>query len=210
MTDTLPVFSAEVEKRTRPLYQKLKNFIPEVEWSLVAPIIDEINRGNLAKILGEALMLIEHDKRSEKFAVRDDFFVPPNLYILGLMNTADRSLARVDYALRRRFAFVDVQPAWGGDLLPQFLAKVMGANATAALSSVMIELNSAIAEHRELGPGFRIGHSYVCDVPAGDWRAWLRDIVDYEIAPLLREMWDDEEPLASDWSDKLRSVAKIP
>jgi 5-methylcytosine-specific restriction protein B len=84
-------------------------------------IIDEVNRGNLSKIFGELMMLIEADKRGEKFALKmtysdddaDRFFVPPNLYIIGTMNTADRNLAIVDYALRRRFAFINLQPEFG-------------------------------------------------------------------------------------------------
>ena len=92
-------------------------------------IIDEINRGNLSKILGELMMLIEPDKRGEEYAIplaysRPDeppFSVPPNLFVLGLMNTADRSLAMVDYALRRRFAFHTLEPRFASAKFRGFL-----------------------------------------------------------------------------------------
>lgn len=97
-------------------------------------IIDEINRGNFSKILGELMMLIEHDKRAPRYAVplvyqregEADFYVPGNVYIIGLMNTADRSLSMVDYALRRRFSFIDLVPAFGAEKLNQRLADMCG------------------------------------------------------------------------------------
>ena len=163
-------------------------------------IIDEINRGNLAKIFGELLMLLEADKRGPEHAVPltyaseldETFYVPENLYIIGTMNTADRSLAMVDYALRRRFAFVTLEPAL---LRTEFRAWLAGKGAPVAFADRIADrigkLNDEISAERDLGPGFRIGHSYFCpaDVPK-DWEAWYRDIIDAEIAPLLEEYFD--------------------
>ena len=165
-------------------------------------IIDEINRGNLSRIFGELLMLIEADKRSEDYAVAltysdGRFHVPDNVHILGMMNTADRSLALVDYALRRRFAFETLEPAYGTDYgrtaFERYLA-AKGADRSLArrICDRMRKLNRRIAADNELGPGFRIGHSYFVpsdgDKPTGDW---YTRIVETQIAPLLREYWFD-------------------
>ena len=165
-------------------------------------IIDEINRGNLSRIFGELLMLIEADKRSDDYAVTlpysdTRFHVPDNVYVLGMMNTADRSLAMVDYALRRRFAFQTLEPAFvsehGRQAFEEHLAD-KGAEPSLAsrICDRMAELNEKISRDKELGPGFRIGHSYFVpgdgDVPSEDW---YRHIVDTQIAPLLREYWFD-------------------
>lgn len=163
-------------------------------------IIDEINRGNVSKILGELLSLIEADKRDPRYGVtlayaRDDeprFHVPQNLFVIGMMNTADRSLAFVDYALRRRFVFVDLEPAFGTE---RFEADLTRRGVEESLRNTIRErlsaLNERIASDPTLGPGFRVGHSYFCQrVDAYD-EAWFRRIVEYEIVPLLREYWFD-------------------
>ena len=165
-------------------------------------IIDEINRGNLSRIFGELLMLIEADKRSEDYAVAliysdKRFHVPENVYILGMMNTADRSLALVDYALRRRFAFETLEPAYGTDYGRTAFEKHLtgkGADPDLAhrISDRMGKLNERIRRDKELGRGFQIGHSYF--VPSGGdepSEAWYKDILDTQIAPLLREYWFD-------------------
>jgi 5-methylcytosine-specific restriction enzyme B len=180
-------------------------------------IIDEINRGNLSKILGEVMMLIEHDKRVPQYAVplvyqRDgepDFYVPGNVYIIGLMNTADRSLAMVDYALRRRFSFFDMAPAFGTQKLNQRLLEMCGDGLAQRINEAFLELNSKIAADTDnLGPGFCIGHSYFClertallDGPG------YRRIIDTEIAPLLREYWFDQPKKAQDLVDSLMAIA---
>ena len=161
-------------------------------------IIDEINRGNLSRIFGELLMLIECDKRSEDYAVAltysdTRFHVPENVFILGMMNTADRSLALVDYALRRRFAFETLEPAYGRLPFEEHLAK-KGASSDLVrrISKGMARLNETICGDKELGPGFQIGHSYF--VPGkGDELSddWYKRVVDTQIAPLLREYWFD-------------------
>lgn len=168
-------------------------------------IIDEINRGNLSKIFGELLMLIEADKRSENWALRlayaDEnkprFYVPDNVYIIGMMNTADRSLTSIDYALRRRFAFIQVKPGFGHSAFDDYL-QTQGWAATFAdhISKRFIALNKQIAKDEELREGFCIGHSYFCskrpDGMTDD--EYFADIIDTEIRPLLEDYWFDKKP----------------
>ncbi len=175
-------------------------------------IIDEINRGNLSKILGELMLLIEGDKRDSTWKMplasgQQEFFVPPNVYLLGLMNTADRSLAVVDYALRRRFAFVELAPSLGTG---KFKAHLAGLGISAALSSAIISriglLNAEIAgDLTNLGPGFSIGHSYFCAKPMHDEaeHAWYERIIETEIVPLLREYWFDAPQKVDSWNTQL-------
>jgi len=165
-------------------------------------IIDEINRGNLSKILGELMMLIEHDKRSTEHALplaysRDEtFYVPDNVHLIGTMNTADRSLSMVDYALRRRFSFVEMEPGFAHDAFAATLGgKGVSTTIAQRITNQMEEINRMIAEDKiNLGNGYRIGHSFfvpVSDVP--DAEAWLLEVYEHEIAPLLREYWMDDE-----------------
>ena len=162
-------------------------------------IIDEINRGNLSKILGELMMLIEHDKRSERYALplaysdpgSPHFHVPPNVHILGLMNTADRSLAMVDYALRRRFAFISLRPEFNS---PKFKLHLVGSGMEQSLAERLIvgltNLNETIRKDRlDLGEGFCIGHSYFCSEGSTLDRDWINAVLDFEIKPLLLEYW---------------------
>ena len=165
-------------------------------------IIDEINRGNISKIFGELFMLIENDKRGEEYALelvyKDDekFFVPENLYIIGLMNTADRSLAMLDYALRRRFIFIDIEPAFNK---PQFREDLENKNIDKDLINKIIEkftkLNEMIKSDKTLGKGYTIGHSYFCNRKNLNKEDY-EDIINYEIAPTLREYWFDNEDKA--------------
>ena len=165
-------------------------------------IIDEINRGNISKIFGELFMLIENDKRGEEYALelvyKDDekFFVPENLYIIGLMNTADRSLAMLDYALRRRFIFIDIEPAFNK---PQFKNDLENKNIDKDLINKIIEkfikLNETIKSDKTLGKGYTIGHSYFCNIKNLNKEDY-EDIINYEIAPTLREYWFDNEDKA--------------
>ena len=155
-------------------------------------IIDEINRANISKVLGELLMLIEKDHREDKvtLALNGEFFsVPRNVYIIGMMNTADRGLALIDYALRRRFAFFEMRPALEN---PAFRAAVeeSGGKRLVALVDAVIELNDTIAADPALGRGFRIGHSYFCD--DGQEADAAKAIIRFEIAPLLEEYWFDD------------------
>jgi hypothetical protein len=172
-------------------------------------IIDEINRGNLSKIFGELLMLIESDKRGEKNSLRllykdEQFSVPANLHIIGMMNTADRSLAMIDYALRRRFAFFDMEPAFSSDGFKNRQAAIQNAKFD-ALVSIVESLNKAIADDASLGVGFRIGHSYFCTSELVD-DTWLSSVVEYELIPLLLEYWFDEPSKVESWSARLRGA----
>jgi 5-methylcytosine-specific restriction protein B len=172
-------------------------------------IIDEINRGNLSKIFGELLMLIEKDYRGEKMTLTysgDEFYVPNNLYIIGMMNTADRSLAMIDYALRRRFSFFDIKPGFN---TVGFQAKKRALNNAKYdnLVSRIIELNNEICDDDSLGMGFEIGHSYLCYKDVNDVTdEWLYAIVNYDILPLLNEYWFDNKTIVKNWNDKLNQA----
>lgn len=177
-------------------------------------IIDEINRGNLSKIFGELMLLIEPDKRGPDWSTRmayakpfdPDFFVPPNLYLLGLMNTADRSLSLVDYALRRRFAFVSMAPMFESPGFRQHLEALgVPTNIVSQIVGRMGALNHAIeADRTNLGPGFRIGHSFFTSTKTiDDPERWYRRVVTTEIYPLLEEYWFDAPEKADQWRDRL-------
>lgn len=170
-------------------------------------IIDEINRGNLSKIFGELFMLIESDKRGNELQLlysRELFSVPTNVHIIGMMNTADRSLAMLDYALRRRFAFVELRPAFDSDGFRKYCAGLDNSRFEALVREVE-SLNRAIAEDESLGEGFCIGHSYFCNMEADSCTdEALASIVDYELIPMLKEYWFDEPGKVREWSDRLR------
>lgn len=172
-------------------------------------IIDEINRGNLSKILGELMMLIEKDKRGDKIKLlysNEWFTVPQNVRIIGMMNTADRSLALMDYALRRRFAFFDFAPAFSSEGFKNYLAEKNSQKLDSLITAVE-SLNNTISSDESLGDGFRIGHSYFCtDGEITD--EWLKSVVEYEVIPLIKEYWFDEPTKVRDWSATLRSAIK--
>jgi MoxR-like ATPase len=170
-------------------------------------LIDEINRGNLSRILGELMLLIEHDKRGPEWAVtltyakdtEPAFHVPDNVYIIGTMNTADRSLALVDYALRRRFAFVDIGSAVHTERFREWLeGEGLSADLAGPLLTALADLNQRIRKDANLGPGFCVGHSYFCNVPKEPGAEWVQQVIRTEILPLIREYWvDDRERLLS-------------
>ena len=172
-------------------------------------IIDEINRGNLSKIFGELFMLIESDKRGPKNKLqllysRELFYVPRNVHIIGMMNTADRSLAMLDYALRRRFAFVELSPAFDSDGFRAYRVGLVNPRFEALVREVE-SLNRVIAEDESLGEGFCIGHSYFCNMDADTCTdAALASIVEYGLIPMLKEYWFDDPGKVSEWSDRLR------
>lgn len=185
-------------------------------------IIDEINRGNLGKIFGEAMILIETTHRNEmvNLSAQERFTIPPNVYLIGTMNTADRSLALLDYALRRRFCFVDLPPAFNQekqtnksqdswteedipkkfkDYMDEIDKKFEGTNDKGFFGKVIKAvgtLNIKIKKDPSLGHGFMIGHSYFCDLeelPPEQLKDRLREIIEYEIRPMLREYWFDDD-----------------
>lgn len=179
-------------------------------------IIDEINRGNLSKIFGELMMLIEADKRGPDHAIPltysessgERFSVPENVHIIGLMNTADRSLALVDYALRRRFVFFDLVPQFQSEAFRGVLTdRRVPADLVDCIIDRMTKLNEAISGDNHLGRGFAIGHSFFCPAESSledfDWQTWYQDVVQGEIAPLLNEYWFDASSKAVKHVEKL-------
>lgn len=172
-------------------------------------IIDEINRGNLSKIFGELFMLIESDKRGVELQLLyadEQFSIPSNVHIIGMMNTADRSLAMLDYALRRRFAFFEITPAFGSSGFRAYRLKVNNPKFDRLIATVE-QLNEVIANDDSLGEGFCIGHSYFC-TKATINDEWMKSVVEYELIPLLKEYWFDEAAKVKDWSRTLREVVK--
>ena len=174
-------------------------------------IIDEINRGNLSKIFGELFMLIENDKRGVSLQLLysdEKFSVPKNIYIIGMMNTADRSLAMLDYALRRRFAFFEIKPGFTTDGFREYRMSLENEKFDKLIACVE-SLNNVISNDDSLGDGFCIGHSYFCNLlPDTINDQILSGIVEYELIPLLKEYWFDEPTKVKDWSSNLRSAIK--
>lgn len=170
-------------------------------------IIDEINRGNMSKIFGELLMLIERDYRGMKATLAYNglsFSVPKNLYIIGMMNTADRSLAMIDYALRRRFSFFEVEPGFDSEGFAKYQQSLNNETLNELISKV-VELNKEISMDRSLGKGFCIGHSYFCGQTVCT-DEWLHSIVDYDILPMLSEYWFDDIAKLQRWDNILHGV----
>lgn len=170
-------------------------------------IIDEINRGNLSKIFGELLMLIEKGYRGKEIQLaytHEAFSVPDNVYIIGMMNTADRSLAMIDYALRRRFSFFEMKPGFEHPCFMEQVKRLLDPKLEKLVKAI-IELNSVIEDDDSLGSGFCIGHSYLCDLGV-DYD--LQDIVEYDIIPMLREYWFDNNSKFEQQAQRLRDAIK--
>lgn len=172
-------------------------------------LIDEINRGNLSKIFGELMMLIESDHRGEKITLAYNgmpFYVPENLYIIGMMNTADRSLAMIDYALRRRFSFFEIEPAFTSDGFQKYQSALDNETFNALVEQIKA-LNREITTDASLGPGFRVGHSYFCLAdPAACTTDWMRSVVEFDLLPTLAEYWFDAPDKLHRWEKNLRGV----
>lgn len=170
-------------------------------------IIDEINRGNLSKIFGELLMLIENGYRNEKAILAYSglpFSIPENVFIIGMMNTADRSLAMIDYALRRRFSFFEMEPGYHSDGFRKHQRRLNDENFN-ALIEVVKDLNKAIETDHALGKGFCIGHSYFCNqVKCSE--EWIYQIIQFDLLPMLNEYWFDEPNRLKQWEEKLLGV----
>ncbi|MBP3822696.1 MAG: AAA family ATPase [Bacteroidaceae bacterium] len=169
-------------------------------------IIDEINRGNLSKIFGELMMLIEYDKRSPRYALKltygeansPRFHVPENVYIIGCMNTADRSIAIVDYALRRRFAFCEIEPEFS-QTFKNYLGSVLSRDFVDELCKRVNRVNDIICTSPALGKGLEIGHSYFCQLSSvDDEQEWWKSICKYELFPYLQEICFDNEALCAE------------
>ncbi len=174
-------------------------------------IIDEINRGNLSKIFGELFMLIERDKRGVALQLLysdEKFAVPSNVFIIGMMNTADRSLAILDYALRRRFAFYEMKPGFETNGFREYQIH-LACDKFDKLINCVENLNTVITADASLGEGFCIGHSYFCNLDMEDnLEQYLSNIVEYELIPLIKEYWFDEPVKVKNWINNLRSAIK--
>ena len=169
-------------------------------------IIDEINRGNISKIFGELFMLMENEQRGESISLLytdESFSIPKNLHIIGMMNTADRSLAMMDYALRRRFAFFTLQPAFKSAGFLRYLEQKNNRKFNRLISTIE-ELNEVISHDESLGSGFSIGHSYFCTSDETT-DSWLNAVVEYELIPLLEEYWFDSPESVDNWKNRLRN-----
>ena len=171
-------------------------------------IIDEINRANISKVFGEMLMAIECDHRDEEIEFpatkKRRFSVPSNVYIIGMMNTADRGLALIDYALRRRFAFVTMEPAFNNKTFKKMIAELDCPELNLLIEKVEI-INHQIVADPSLGPGFRIGHSYFCiDFPAS--RESVESVIEYELIPLVGEYWFEQLEVAEEAINGLESA----
>lgn len=213
-----PLENGGFKRKEGPFYKFCKRAQEDVENDYFF-IIDEINRGNFSKIFGELFMLVECDKRGTDYEILlmysdEKFSVPPNVRIIGMMNTADRSLAMIDFALRRRFAFIDIAPAFGQNKFEEQivnLKKITGEPTASKLSNVLAvvkNLNEAILADQSLGTGFRIGHSYFC--PAIDKLTpdWLDNVVNFEIIPTIREYWFDLPETVNEWVEKFSVALK--
>jgi len=192
------------ELKEGPFYQfcKVASENPDEDYYF---IIDEINRGNMSKVFGELMMLIESDKRGEELTLTysdSPFYVPENLYIIGTMNTADRSLAIIDYALRRRFCFFELEPAFETETFKtHLLSQGASEDLINKIKMKVGNINLEIAKDVNLGKGFRIGHSYFCNYTDSD--KWYEEIIKYEIQPLIKEYWFDEEEKAKNYVEEL-------
>lgn len=172
-------------------------------------IIDEINRGNLSKIFGEVLMLIEKGYRGSENEIKlayskENFSVPKNIYLIGTMNTADRSLAMIDYALRRRFSFFEMKPGFRSQGFINYINKLENKDniKIERIITLIEELNKEIKEDVSLGSGFCIGHSYLCGRKEYS-KDWIEQVIKYDIIPMLSEYWFDNENLYNKWKNKL-------
>lgn len=167
-------------------------------------IIDEINRGNTSSIFGEIFSLIEKEHRGDVMTTKYkgiDLCIPPNLYIIGTMNTADRGLIALDYALRRRFSFYTLRPAYDNYDFNSFMGKYQSRALAEALTN-MIDLNREISEDETLGEGFAIGHSYWFGYEQFD-NETVHNILTYEIFPLVEEYWFDKPDKVERWKLRL-------
>lgn len=172
-------------------------------------IIDEINRGNLSKIFGELFMLIEKDYRNEniKLAYRNEYFtVPYNVHIIGMMNTADRSLAMMDYALRRRFSFFEMEAGFDTSGFELYIEKINNDNLKRVIKAIK-DLNRIISLDNSLGKGFCIGHSYFCNIKSEECSDdLLKSIIEYDIIPMLKEYWFDNEERFKEQAEILKAI----
>jgi 5-methylcytosine-specific restriction protein B len=197
-----------------PLLESCKQADADPDRNYVV-LIDEINRANLAQVFGELLMLLEAAKRGVDHAITpiyrqitgEKFHVPENLFFIGTMNIADRSLALVDYALRRRFVSLTLKPRYEDPVFRTWLEqRGMNSLLTAKIVNRLTALNTRISDDSLLGPAYQIGHSFF--IPLGNdfsqlGEAWYRQVVETEIRPLLLEYWYDAPDKAESATENL-------
>jgi len=165
-------------------------------------IIDEINRGNLSKIFGELLYLLEYrDKKAKLTYSQEEFSIPENVYIIGTMNTADRSLAIMDYALRRRFYFVDIKCET--KRLEEWLNENSCMLKASELIGAIENMNNQIKDEMH-SEDFAIGHSYF--MREGLDSDKLKEVMDFEVKPLLKEYFFDKEEKADEITDVMSKI----
>lgn len=162
-------------------------------------IIDEINRGNLSKIFGELFMLIEGEKRDEFVTMgysKEKFTVPSNVHLIGTMNTADRSLATLEIALRRRFSFISLKPAFNEKWRLNLVRQGISEKSIEKILSLIESLNQEVRDDFQLGPGYEIGHSFFTNFPKNmTENRWFERVIQFEIKPLLEEYFFDRPEL---------------
>lgn len=193
-----------------PFYNICKKAESDPERKPYFIIIDEINRANMSKVLGEAFQLIEKDHRNEKATLKYNselFSVPDNLYIIGTMNTADRGLVMLDYALRRRFQFITIEPAFKSNGFKNMLLRINNQKLNKVCRKIM-ELNDDICKDEMLGPGFMVGHSYFCVHGDHITDTDVENIVRYEIEPLLDEYWYDNPDKMRRWKQTFETLIR--
>lgn len=176
--------------------EALKN--PETEFYF---IIDEINRGNLSKIFGELFMLIENEKRDEFVTMgysKESFTVPSNVYLIGTMNTADRSLAPLEIALRRRFSFITLTPSFNQKWKNNLLTQGVSESTIERILFLTEIINREIHDDLQLGPGYEIGHSFFTNKPDNmEENHWINRVIQFEIQPLLEEYFFDRPEMVT-------------
>jgi len=209
-----PSGNGQLDLKDGPMLEMINDAIDDPENDYVL-VIEEINRGNPAQIFGEMLTLIEADKRNPDEALElsyrrthdERISIPKNLYIIGTMNIADRSLAMVDLALRRRFAFINLEPILN-NTWQEWVAKnsKIDSDFLAIVRQRLNDLNEQISGDPTLGEQFKIGHSYVTPSKGyviEDPKNWFRQVVKTEIGVLLDEYWYEDLQKARSLRDKL-------
>ena len=205
-----PTETGGFEFESGPFYNVCKAAEKDPEHRPYFLIIDEINRANMSKVLGEAFQLIEKDHRNEKATLKyrgEKFSVPDNLYIIGTMNTADRGLVMLDYALRRRFQFITVEPAFKSTGFKNMLLRINNAKLNKVCRKI-IDLNEEICKDEMLGPGFMVGHSYFCVHGNHISDQDVVNIVRYEIEPLLDEYRYDSPDKVKRWKQAFETLIR--
>ena len=196
-----------IELHETNIAQRVEVIVEHFRTTVMQELGGQANRGNMSKIFGELLMLIEADYRETKATLAYNglsFSVPKRLHIIGMMNTADRSLAMIDYALRRRFSFFDMEPGFDSEGFIKYQEGFANDTFNTLIDRIK-ELNREIAKDKSLGKGFCIGHSYFCNTDECT-DEWMQDVVDFDVLPMLAEYWFDDTDKLQRWENILHGV----